>query len=192
MFTEEILVARLKDLQLHITTAESCTGGMIASHIVNVPGASLVFEKGYVTYSNEAKKEILGVREEVLGKYTEYSPQVAAAMAKQAAKKAGADIGISVTGLAGPDGGTKEKPVGLVYAGCYITPGALTRIVAAKPGVYHLEVPEKGKCVVKEYHFSGNRESIRKQAAESAMKLALEGIQYLIERNQLKQHGGCL
>lgn len=182
MKIEEQLVTKLKDLQLHITTAESCTGGMIASHITNVAGASAVFEQGFVTYSNEAKINLLGVEKKLLEIYTEYSPQTAAAMAKGAAKKAGAQIAVSVTGIAGPDGGTEEKPVGLLYIGCYIAPGAMAALVQASPDVYHVEVPSDGKCVVKEYHFSGTREEIRNQAAEASLQLALEGINYIIKR----------
>lgn len=179
MNIEEVLVTKLADLQLHITTAESCTGGMVASRIVNISGASGVFEQGFVTYANEAKTSLLGVREDVLAAYTEFSAQTAAAMAKGAAKRAGADMAISVTGIAGPDGGTEEKPVGLVYIGCYIAPGALAKVVQSKKGVYHIEVPRKGKCVVKKYQFSGDRTQVREQAAQSALQLALEGINYI-------------
>lgn len=180
---EEMLVAKLKDLQMDITTAESCTGGMVASRIVNVSGASSVFEQGFVTYSNAAKTSLLGVKEAVLEEYTEFSAQTAAAMARSAARCAGAGMAVSVTGIAGPDGGTEEKPVGLVYIGCYIAPGALASMVETKENVYHIEMPQEGKCVVKEYRFSGERMQIREQAAQSALQLAMDGVNYVIKRS---------
>lgn len=182
MVIEEMLVAKLKELQLDITTAESCTGGMVASRIVNVSGASHVFEQGFVTYSNAAKTSLLGVRDAVLEEYTEISPQAAAAMARGAVRCTGAGMAVSVTGIAGPDGGTEEKPVGLVYIGCYIAPSALASMVQAKPDVCHIEMPQEGKCVVKEYRFSGSRMQIREQAAQSALQLALDGVNYVIKR----------
>ena len=116
---EERLVALLRQRQLHVATAESCTGGQIAATIVNVPGASWVFDQGLVTYSNEAKERLLGVRHETLETYGAVSAQTAEEMARGAAASAGAQVGISSTGIAGPDGGTPEKPVGLVWIGCF-------------------------------------------------------------------------
>lgn len=182
MSKAEELVAKLKDLQIHVTTAESCTGGMVASEIVRVSGASSVFEQGYITYSNEAKEKELKVKADILEQYTEYSPQTAAAMARGAAAKSGAEVAISVTGIAGPDGGTEEKPVGYVCIGCYIVPEVLTTMVEKKPGIFHIDMPEAGKCVVKEYHFQGDREEIRQQATEAAIELACKGVGYIVER----------
>ena len=114
---EEALVALLKSRKLKITTAESCTGGLISEKLTEVPGASEVLESASVTYSNRIKQEILGVSPETLEQYGAVSEQTASEMAQGALKNSGADLAISVTGLAGPGGGTEEKPVGLVYLG---------------------------------------------------------------------------
>jgi len=116
---EDVVVKRLIEKQLKIAAAESCTGGLLAGTIVNVSGASGCFEEGYITYSNEGKIKNLGVKEETLKSHGAVSPECAMEMAKGAALKAGADVGVSTTGVAGPSGGTEEKPVGLVYAGLY-------------------------------------------------------------------------
>lgn len=100
-----------------IATAESCTGGMISQLITSVPGASAVFELGICSYSNRIKNQVLEVGQDVLDKYTEVSAQTAVLMAEGVKKISGADISVSVTGIAGPGGGTPEKPVGTVYAG---------------------------------------------------------------------------
>jgi nicotinamide-nucleotide amidase len=98
-----------------LATAESCTGGLFASALVSYPGVSAAFDRGYITYSNEAKTEALGVPPALIGEHGAVSEEVAAAMATGAREAAGADIGVSVTGVAGPDGGTDEKPVGLAW-----------------------------------------------------------------------------
>lgn len=100
-----------------VATAESCTGGMIASRLVSVPGVSAAFLEGHVTYANEAKVRVLGVPEETLGRFGAVSEETARAMAEGLKARSGADICLSVTGIAGPDGGTEEKPVGLVWLG---------------------------------------------------------------------------
>ena len=133
---EENLVRILFERALKITTAESCTGGMIASTLVNVAGVSDVFEAGYVTYSEEAKMRILGVSRETQG----------------AAKAAGADVAVSVTGIAGPDGGTPDFPVGLCYIGCYYN----------------------GETTVTRHIFEGDRQQVRKSAVDAAMELAIK------------------
>ena len=107
----------LKEKKLKIATAESCTGGLIAHTLTNISGSSDYFDRGIVSYSNRAKKELLDVPGEMLKKYGAVSKQVAEAMAKGVRKKSNVDIGISSTGIAGPTGGTKDKPVGLVYIG---------------------------------------------------------------------------
>ncbi len=109
------LVKRLKAAGKTIAVAESCTGGMIASRITDVPGSSAVFGYGVVTYANEAKIKLLGVNEQTLADYGAVSEQTAREMAEGVKALSGADIGVAVTGIAGPDGGTEEKPVGLVY-----------------------------------------------------------------------------
>ncbi len=100
-----------------IATAESCTGGLLSELITGVPGASEVFEAGVCSYSNRIKHEILGVSQDILDRFTEISAETAVAMADGIKKLSGADICVSVTGLAGPGGGTEDKPVGTVYAG---------------------------------------------------------------------------
>ncbi len=101
-----------------VAVAESCTGGMIASSIVDVAGASACFGEGYVTYSNQAKEKNLGVLHESLTLYGAVSPETAREMAEGVRNRAEADFGLATTGIAGPDGGTPEKPVGLVYIAC--------------------------------------------------------------------------
>ena len=149
---EEKLVSLLMEKGLTVTTAESCTGGMIASKIVNVSGASEVFHAGFVTYANSAKEAYAGVLSETLQTYGAVSSQVALEMARGVAKTAGAEVGISVTGIAGPGGGSVEKPVGLVYIGCYVC----------------------GKTDYKEFHFTGDRLTIRQKSAKEAIKFAME------------------
>lgn len=108
----------LVELQRHallITTAESCTGGLLAGLLTEVPGASGMVERGFVTYSDAAKTELLGVPAELIARYGAVSEEVARAMAEGALKNTPAHIAVSVTGIAGPDGGSPEKPVGLVY-----------------------------------------------------------------------------
>lgn len=100
---------------LKLATAESCTAGLLAAAITDVPGSSEVFDRGFITYSNEAKRELLGVSKELLDSHGAVSAEVAKEMAVGARAAAGVGLAVSVTGVAGPDGGTKEKPVGLVY-----------------------------------------------------------------------------
>lgn len=148
-FLEEKIVLKLKEKGMHVTCAESCTGGMIASALVSVPGVSDVFDAGFVTYANSAKHKLLGVSKETLQVYGAVSPQVAQQMAEGAAKQAGAQASVAVTGIAGPDGGTIKKPVGLVYIGCSVN----------------------GNTVVTENHFKGDRQEIRKQTVKAALEL---------------------
>ena len=144
----DILAAR----GLTMTTAESCTGGLISARMVNVPGVSNVFKAGFITYANEAKQKFLGVKEETLMQFGAVSRQTAEEMAEGAARAAEADVAVSVTGIAGPDGGTREKPVGLVYIGCYIS----------------------GNVKVEEYHFDGDRIQVRERTAQTALMQLLE------------------
>lgn len=143
------LVRILKSRNMTVATAESCTAGLVASRIVNAPGASDVFREGFITYSNEAKSKYLHVDPDTLVQYGAVSAQTAAEMAEGAAAAAGSDCSISVTGIAGPDGGTPEKPVGLVYIGVSVQ------------GTIHVE-----KC-----QFHGTRRAIREQSAEQALLL---------------------
>ena len=112
---QNAFVQELKRKGKKAATAESCTAGLVSKRITEVPGASQVFECGVVSYANRIKAEILGVSRQTLDTYTEVSEQTAREMARGIRKLSGADIGLSVTGLAGPDGGTPERPVGLVY-----------------------------------------------------------------------------
>ena len=151
---EESIAKLLLKHSLTVTTAESCTGGLLAGRIVNVAGVSDVFKKGYITYSNQAKEELLSVSHETLKEVGAVSERTAREMSIGAAKAAGADIAVSVTGIAGPDGGTEEKPVGLVYMGCYIN----------------------GKTYVKDYVFSGNRQKVRENSVVYALGLLRHSI----------------
>lgn len=149
---EEAVVDLLKEKKLTVTTAESCTGGLLAGRIMNVPGASSVYKEGYITYANESKEKLLGVRHETLESVGAVSKETAAQMAEGAARQAGAQAALSVTGIAGPDGGTEEKPVGLVYIGCYV----------------------KGRTRVEEFRFTGNRAKNRDYAVVRALTLLRE------------------
>ena len=146
---EGTVVRLLEKYGLTVCTAESCTGGRLAGRIVNVPGASEVFKEGFVTYSNKAKRKRLDVGKATLKKYGAVSEQTAKEMAAGGAFAADADACIAVTGIAGPDGGSEEKPVGLVYIACYI----------------------KDKVTVECCHFKGNREGIREQAVVRGLNL---------------------
>ena len=126
---ESVLCEMLVNKKLTIATAESCTGGMVASTLINYPGISSVFMESAVTYSNEAKINRLGVKAETLDKYGAVSSEVAAEMAQGIAKTAGTSIGLSTTGIAGPEGGSIEKPVGLVYVGLYMNGEVKTKML---------------------------------------------------------------
>ncbi|MDO4189074.1 MAG: competence/damage-inducible protein A [Lachnospiraceae bacterium] len=146
---EESVVHMLSKRGLTITTAESCTGGLLAGTIVNAAGASDVFNGGFITYSNKFKKNMIGVKKTSLDKYGAVSEKVAKEMAKGAQREAKADVAISTTGIAGPGGGTKDKPVGLVYIGCAV----------------------KDKIYVEEFRFSGNRAKVRQSTVAMALSM---------------------
>lgn len=145
----EAVLSLLKERSLTVTTAESCTGGMLSASLVGIAGASDAFQEGYVTYSNEAKESLLGVSHEILEKYGAVSEETAAEMAEKAAGKANADAALSITGIAGPGGGTPDKPVGLVYIGVWL----------------------KGSSQVVKYQLKGNRNKIREYAVANALHL---------------------
>jgi nicotinamide-nucleotide amidase len=109
------LLALCRDRGLKLATAESCTGGLVAGLLTEIPGSSAVVERGFVVYSNLAKREMLGVPEETLARWGAVSAETARAMVKGALSRSAADIVVAVTGVAGPDGGTTDKPVGLVH-----------------------------------------------------------------------------
>lgn len=143
------LLDKLRDKKLKLVTAESCTGGMIASAITDIAGSSDVFDRGFVTYSNQSKIDMLNVSHETLEKYGAVSKETCEEMLKGALANSKADIAIAVTGVAGPSGGTKEKPVGLVYIG----------------------IANKNKIKVTKNIISGNRSQIRKSSVEKAFTL---------------------
>jgi len=116
----ERLLSTARTKVLHLATAESCTGGLIAALLTEIPGSSDVFERGFVTYSNAAKVEMLGVPADAVRQHGAVSPEVARAMAEGAIARSAADLAVAVTGVAGPSGGTPTKPVGLVEFACAI------------------------------------------------------------------------
>ncbi|PWW03897.1 nicotinamide-nucleotide amidase [Hoeflea marina] len=124
----EQIVAEFTAAGAMIATAESCTGGLIAAAITDIAGSSNVFDRGFVTYSNEAKQDMLGVRQETLGKYGAVSARTASEMVLGARRRSRASFAVSVTGVAGPGGGTPGKPVGLVWMGL-TGPGDLTSVM---------------------------------------------------------------
>jgi nicotinamide-nucleotide amidase len=146
---EEHIVHLLKKHELTLVTAESCTGGLISGRILNVPGVSKVFKEGFVTYSNKSKRKNIGVSKDTLKKYGAVSKQTAKEMVKGVALKTDSDMAVAVTGVAGPDGGTEEKPVGLVYIACYAN----------------------SKVTVKEFHFKGDRQKVRDYTVVAALDL---------------------
>lgn len=137
-----------------ISSAESCTGGLVAGTLINAPGISSVFKEGFITYSNDAKQQRLGVSLDTLEQYGAVSTQTAYEMAVGCAKFANTDFSIVTTGIAGPDGGTLEKPVGLVYMACYA----------------------RGQVQVERRVYSGDRQQIRTQAVNDALKLLFDMI----------------
>lgn len=157
---EKAVVDLLMANKLTVCTVESCTGGMLSARLINVPGVSEVFKSGYVTYSNKSKRKLLGIKKNILMKHGAVSEQIAKEMAKTAATLARTDVSVSTTGIAGPDGGTPDKPVGLVYIGCNVC----------------------GRVTVKECHFHGTREKIRESTVSAALSLMRECIlQYYSE-----------
>lgn len=146
---EEAVVELLASQNLTLATAESCTGGMLAARIVNVPGASRILKEGFVTYSDRAKRKRLLVKKGTLAREGAVSGKTAKEMAKGGCFVSGADVCISITGIAGPDGGSKEKPVGTVFMACCY----------------------QGEVNIKEFHFSGSRSKIRECTTVSALVL---------------------
>ena len=147
---EEVCLALLKEKGLTLGAAESCTGGLLAKYMTDLPGSSAVFRGGVVSYTDEVKAGLLGVPQELLDEYGAVSPQVAEAMARGAKAALGCDIAVSTTGIAGPDSDDRGNPVGLVYLG----------------------LAYEDKCYVREFH-AGNvaRERVRRQSARTALDL---------------------
>lgn len=151
---ETAVVELLHNQNLTLTTVESCTGGALSARIINVPGASEVLKQGFVTYSNRAKKKYIMVKKSTLKEHGAVSEKCAKEMAKGGCFITNSDAALSVTGLAGPDGGTEASPVGTVFIGCCL----------------------KGKTTVKEFHFNGSRNKVRDQAVTYALILLRECI----------------
>lgn len=165
MFDEEItlaattLVKRAVDLGLWITTAESCTGGLIAGAVTSVSGASNCVSAGFVTYSNDAKAQALNVGKDVLFEFGAVSKRVAAEMAVGALSAAHADLSLAVTGIAGPGGATPDKPVGLVY-------------ISVAGGT------DNNFLTVKEFHFGDlGRSEVRRETVLEALKMGIEALE---------------
>ena len=148
----ERLVQGLKDRKLTVSTAESCTGGLLGKSITDVSGSSAVYPGGVISYCNRIKHELLGVEQGLLDTLGPVSLAVAFQMARGVRRAVGADLGLSVTGIAGPNSDETGRPVGLVYIGAAL--GTMS--------------------LVREYHFLGDRAAVRAQAAEAAAELAME------------------
>jgi nicotinamide-nucleotide amidase len=133
-----------------LATAESCTGGLVAAALTAIPGASDVVERGFVTYSNKAKLELLGVPQDTIAQHGAISAEIAAAMARGAVARAGVDLAVSTTGIAGPGGGTPQKPVGLAYLG-----------IATRDGGARVE----------RRVFPGDRDEVRRAAMVEALEM---------------------
>ncbi len=150
----DVVVKLLKKHELTVTTAESCTGGLLAGTLVGVPGVSEVFREGFVTYSNKAKRKLLDVSKSTLKKYGAVSAQTAKEMAKGGVFATDSDICVAITGLAGPDGATPEKPIGLVYIACYMN----------------------DRVHVEEFRFKGDRQKIRERSVVQALDVLRRSI----------------
>lgn len=151
---EGMIGARLRARKQLLATAESCSGGLIAHRLTNTPGSSHYFQGGVVSYSNAAKVALLGVKQESLDKHGAVSEVVAREMAEGALKRFEADWAVACTGIAGPDGGTPQKPVGLVY----------------------IAVAGRAETKVERCQFEGDRMSIKQQTADRALVLVLEAL----------------
>lgn len=149
---ESSLIDLLANARKTLATAESCTGGMLGCRLTNVPGVSEVYLGGVVSYANEAKRELLGVAKETLAEHGAVSAETAEAMALGIRERLGSDFGVSITGIAGPAGGSEGKPVGLVFVG-----------LASAKGISH-----------QRFQFQGTRETIRTRATLAAMQLLRE------------------
>jgi nicotinamide-nucleotide amidase len=148
----EAVLTRCREKKLMIATAESCTGGLIAGALTDIAGSSDVVERGFVTYSNRAKTEMLGVPAALIGRHGAVSAEVARAMASGALEHAPVELAVAVTGIAGPGGGSADKPVGLV----------------------HLATARRGEELQSEHHvFPGDRDAIRRATVERALELLI-------------------
>jgi len=155
MRNEEI-ISKLVEKNITISTAESCTGGSLGKIITSVSGVSAIYGYGFITYANEAKEKILGVKHETLKKHGAVSPETALEMALGARRVSGSDIAVSVTGIAGPGGGTKEKPVGLVY----------------------IAIADKDGAEFRKLNLDGNRDEVRAETCDRVFRLIKEKLNF--------------
>jgi PncC family amidohydrolase len=167
------LLQRLRSARLSLAVAESCTGGLLGGRLTEIPGSSDVFLGGVIAYANTAKRDLLGVPEARLERHGAVSASVARAMASGARAQLGASCALSVTGVAGPGGGTRLKPVGLVYIGAALGPKAPVRPRRgwkASPG-------DAGERIIsRRFRFRGDRAEIRRKTVDAAIALLLEAL----------------
>ena len=154
--TNEQIISKLVEKNINISTAESCTGGSLGKIITSVAGVSAIYGYGFITYANEAKEKILGVKHETLESYGAVSYQTALEMAIGARKVSGSDIAVSVTGIAGPGGGTLEKPVGLVY----------------------IAIADKDGAEYRKLNLDGNRDEVRQKTCDCVFQLIKEKLNF--------------
>ena len=154
--TNEQIISKLVEKNITISTAESCTGGSLGKIITSVSGVSSIYGFGFITYANEAKEKILGVKHETLESYGAVSPETALEMAIGARKVSGSDIAVSVTGIAGPGGGTPEKPVGLVY----------------------IAIADKNGAEYRKLSLDGSRDEIRAKTCDCVFRLIKEKLNF--------------
>lgn len=157
------VLATLKARGLMLATAESCTGGLIGAALTAVAGSSAAYDRGFVTYSNEAKTQMLGVPEDMLAHHGAVSPEVARAMAEGALNASQAGVAVAVTGIAGPEGGSPDKPVGLVYLACALAPPA----GQTSPGA---------ETAIRRQVFAGTRHDVRHATVHAALDLVRRGL----------------
>lgn len=153
----EKVVLKLIEKNITLATAESCTGGSLGKIITSVAGASSIYGYGFITYSNEAKESLLGVSHETLQKHGAVSAQTACEMAAGARMKAKSDIAVSVTGIAGPGGGTPEKPVGLIY----------------------IAIADENGAEYRKLNLSGSRDEVRAQTCSEVFKLIADKLKII-------------
>ena len=143
---------------IKISTAESCTSGLLAALITEIPGSSIIFERGFITYSNLAKEQLLDIDKNIIEKFGAVSSEVSKAMAIGSINNSVANLSVAITGIAGPNGGSKEKPVGLVYIASYLQ---LNK-----------------RLLNKKFYFSGNREEVRIASVNAAIDILINQIEH--------------
>lgn len=153
----QTLITKMQEKKLFLTVAESCTGGLLAGAITAIPGASAILECGFVTYSNASKTRLLGVDPTLLTTYGAVSSEVAASMAEGALRTSQADIALSITGIAGPGGGSAEKPVGCIFLGL---------------------AQKQHPCQTKQLQLTGTREEIRYHTVEEALRWVIDTLSF--------------